>query len=176
MESIRLLCRCERQIVDCTWKISRQRIGLLHFPHHNRLAWRPIPCLLFHKIQAHMKSQKFHWRDILHISINQRSIQHHSFFFSDIDFPTKLTVMSQTQCSKSKTLQVWECRFILLFVITTVDDADLTPSESLFAQICSLEILLRTIYLPVVQSVSFLIFIISSPSLPRRLSLFCYAL
>ena len=45
MESIRLQCRCEIQIVDCTCKIPTHRIGLLHFPHHNGL--------------AHMKCQKF---------------------------------------------------------------------------------------------------------------------
>ena len=108
MESIRLQCRCEMQIVDCTCKISRQRIVLLHFPHHNvnGLACRPIPCLLFHKIQAHMSGVTW-------------SIQH-IFFFADIDFPTKFKVMSQTQCSKSKTLQVWESRFIPLFVTTTI--------------------------------------------------------
>ena len=42
MESIRLQSRCGIQIVDCTCKISRQRINLLHFPHHNGLACRPI--------------------------------------------------------------------------------------------------------------------------------------
>ena len=42
------------------------------------------------------------------------------FSFADKDFPTQFKVMSQTQYSKSKTLQVWECRFIPLFVTTTV--------------------------------------------------------
>ena len=45
IESIRLQCKCEVEIVNCTCKISRQRIDLLHFPHRNGLACRPVPCL-----------------------------------------------------------------------------------------------------------------------------------
>ena len=122
MESIRLQCRCEIQIVDRTCKISRQRIDLLHFPHHNGLACRPIPCLFFFSknTSTHEIPKSFHWRDIVHISINKSGMQYHIFFFADIDFQTKFKVMSQTHCSKSKKLQVCECRFIPLFVTTVV--------------------------------------------------------